>query len=147
MDTSSQVSIKALTYYTTHETTVKSVNTKVKKCRHKCNVNVFVTHLNTGRGSFCFLYTIHVLLFPKCYYYIIHSNLLIDPKTVSYTHLDVYKRQNCNSYHDKIISYTRYVDDTFMIFNGTCRQMDMLLKYMNNINNNNPEDPTNQKHV
>ena len=47
-----------------------------------------------------------------------------------------YLLSNCNSYHDKIISYTRYVDDTFMVFNGTCRQMDMLLKYMNNINNN-----------
>ena len=32
-----------------------------------------------------------------------------------------YLLSNCNSYHDKIISYTRYVDDTFMVFNGTCR--------------------------
>ena len=41
---------------------------------------------------------------------------------------------NNNPFLKNIISYTRYVDDTAVIFNGTTRQIDSLLKYMNKCN-------------
>ena len=39
-----------------------------------------------------------------------------------------------NKQRDKIKFYVRYVDDTFMIFNGTSRQIENLKGYMNSIN-------------
>ena len=41
-----------------------------------------------------------------------------------------------NKWHHNITFYKRYVDDTFVIFNGTARQADMMLQYMNNITAN-----------
>ena len=41
-----------------------------------------------------------------------------------------------NRFHDKIVSYTRYVDDTFIVFNGTHTQVDMFFKFINDINRN-----------
>ena len=45
-----------------------------------------------------------------------------------------YLLSNCNTFHKAIISYTRYVDDTFVVFDGTYRQINRLLKYMNSVN-------------
>ena len=39
-----------------------------------------------------------------------------------------------NTLSKNIISYTRYVDDTFIVFDGTDRQIDKLLSYMNGLN-------------
>lgn len=41
-----------------------------------------------------------------------------------------------NPLHKQITFYARYVDDTFLVFNGTNRQIDILNKYINNINKN-----------
>ena len=41
-----------------------------------------------------------------------------------------------NKLYNKIISYTRYVYDTFSIFGGTLRQIDGLLTFLNGINSN-----------
>ena len=41
-----------------------------------------------------------------------------------------------NKYNDNIIFYGRYVDDTFLIYKGTRRQIDQLHKYLNSINSN-----------
>ena len=41
-----------------------------------------------------------------------------------------------NKWQRNISFYKRYVDDTFVIFDGTTRQANMLLHYMNNINKN-----------
>lgn len=38
-----------------------------------------------------------------------------------------------NKYKDKILSYSRYVDDTFLVFDGTYRQIEVLLNYMNSL--------------
>ena len=40
---------------------------------------------------------------------------------------------NCNPYFDRIKKYRRYVDDTFVIFRGTKKVVDTMLKYMNSI--------------
>ena len=40
---------------------------------------------------------------------------------------------NKNPHKKQIISYSRYIDDTFLIFNGTERQINNLLKYINSI--------------
>ena len=40
-----------------------------------------------------------------------------------------------NQQQKNIVFYARYVDDTFVIFNGTNRQIDILNNYINNINN------------
>ena len=47
-----------------------------------------------------------------------------------------YLFSNNNIFTKNIISYSRYVDDTFIIYNGTNRQLDNLKAYLNNINNN-----------
>ena len=39
-----------------------------------------------------------------------------------------------NKYTKNIISYSRYVDDTFIIFNGTARQLENLRSYLNEVN-------------
>lgn len=39
-----------------------------------------------------------------------------------------------NPYHKNIIFYSRYVDDTFLIYKGTCRQIDNFRIFLNNIN-------------
>ena len=74
-------------------------------------------------------------------------------QSVSYTHLDVYKRQplsglladiyldfyennyilNNNIFANNIIFYGRYVDDTFLIFNGTLCQISNLKNHMNTV--------------
>ena len=41
-----------------------------------------------------------------------------------------------NRFYKKIISYTRYVDDTFLVFDGTRRQAEILNKYINSIHPN-----------
>ena len=41
-----------------------------------------------------------------------------------------------NRYNMNIIQYARYVDDTFIIYNGTIRQLNNLKSYLNSINNN-----------
>lgn len=41
-----------------------------------------------------------------------------------------------NKFNSQILFYRRYVDDTFMIFNGTIRQIENLRIYMNSINKN-----------
>ena len=38
-----------------------------------------------------------------------------------------------NKLYKNIISYTRYVDDTFLVINGTHRQIETLSKYINSI--------------
>ena len=43
---------------------------------------------------------------------------------------------SCNPLYHRIIKYFRYVDDTFMIFQGKERYVNMLLKYVNSINPN-----------
>ena len=47
-----------------------------------------------------------------------------------------YLLYNINKLSGRIISYTRYVDDTFIIFDGTIRQIKNMKKYMNGINKN-----------
>ena len=44
---------------------------------------------------------------------------------------------NNNIYANKIKFYSRYVDDTFIIFDGTLRQVDSFKNLLNEINNNN----------
>ena len=41
-----------------------------------------------------------------------------------------------NEHSDNIMFYGRYVDDTFLIYKGTQRQIDRLHNYVNNINDN-----------
>ena len=41
-----------------------------------------------------------------------------------------------NRFESNIVFYGRYVDDTFMIYNGTHRQIDILHNYLNSINDN-----------
>ena len=41
-----------------------------------------------------------------------------------------------NRFNASIVFYGRYVDDTFMIYNGTCHQIDMLHNYLNSVNSN-----------
>lgn len=48
---------------------------------------------------------------------------------------NTYVLSDHNKFKDNIIFYTRYVDDTFLIFNGTLRQIYNLKTYMNSINN------------
>lgn len=43
---------------------------------------------------------------------------------------------NNNIYANKIIFYSRYVDDTFIIFDGTLRQVDSFKNFLNGINKN-----------
>lgn len=38
-----------------------------------------------------------------------------------------------NKFKNKIILYNRYVDDTIMLFNGSTRQLNLLLNYLNSI--------------
>ena len=54
---------------------------------------------------------------------------------------DVYLQQkylfsNNNIITKNIIFYTRYVDDSFIIYNGTNRQLNSLKSYLNSINSN-----------
>ena len=51
----------------------------------------------------------------------LYKLIIIRIQAVSYTHLDVYKRQ-------------RYVDDTFIIYKGTLRQIENFKNLLNNIN-------------
>ena len=41
-----------------------------------------------------------------------------------------------NKCRNQIKLYLRYVDDTFLLFNGTCRKLGNVQDYINNINNN-----------
>ena len=43
---------------------------------------------------------------------------------------------NNNTYKNYIIFYSRYVDDTFIIYNGTNRQLENFKSYLNKINKN-----------
>ena len=47
---------------------------------------------------------------------------------------NTYLLSDVNKLHTQIIFYARYVDDTFIVFNGTLRQIDNLRQYLNNIN-------------
>ena len=39
-----------------------------------------------------------------------------------------------NKYRKNIVSYYRYVDDTFIVFDGTLRQIELLKNYLNSVN-------------
>ena len=60
------------------------------------------------------------------------GNFQIDIK-LSLIHIQmcIRDRSNKNRFYKKIISYTRYVDDTFLVFHGTCRQAEILNKHIN----------------
>lgn len=45
-----------------------------------------------------------------------------------------YVLSSCNKFHKNIISCTRYMDDAFVIFIGTRRQIEMFIKYINSVN-------------
>lgn len=62
------------------------------------------------------------------------SGLLADIYLNHYENTHMFS--SANKLHNKIISYTRYVDDTFIIFDGTIRQINNLKNYLNNINDN-----------
>ena len=62
------------------------------------------------------------------------SGLLADIYLNHYENIHMFS--SANKWHNKIVSYTRYVDDTFIIFNGTIRQINNLKNYLNNINKN-----------
>ena len=47
---------------------------------------------------------------------------------------NTYLLSDNNKLHNQIIFYTRYVDDTFIVFNGTLRQIDNLKQYLNSVN-------------
>lgn len=62
------------------------------------------------------------------------SGLLADIYLNHYENTHIFS--SANKWHNKIVSYTRYVDDTFIIFDGTIRQINNLKNYLNNINGN-----------
>ena len=50
-------------------------------------------------------------------------------------HLENTKILKDNYFANKIIHYSRYVDDTFNIFNGNARQIELFKNYLNKIHN------------
>ena len=62
------------------------------------------------------------------------SSLLAD--IYLHYYVNTYLLSNKNKFSNILVSYTRYVDDTFIIFNGTLRQIENMKKYMNSFNKN-----------
>lgn len=64
------------------------------------------------------------------------TSIMVSCKCVPKSLQNKYLFSNNNIYTKNIIFYSRYVDDTFIIYNGTNRQLDKLIKYLNNISSN-----------
>lgn len=60
--------------------------------------------------------------------------LLSDVYLNYYENTYLLSNNNNNKLQNKIIFYTFYVDNTFVVFNGTLRQIDNLGDYLNNVN-------------
>ena len=50
-------------------------------------------------------------------------------------HLENTKILKDNYFANKIVHYSRYVDDAFIIFNGNARQIELFKNYLNKIHN------------